>query len=150
MDVSSTTMKQVLFLCTGNYYRSRFAEELFNHCASKQALGWIADSKGMARRLPNPRNAGPMATWALERLAELNVHPRRHHEHAQSVEASHLERADLIIALSENEHKPMMEKHFPQWTSTTFFWDVEDYPLWTSQQTFERIEDTMENLLQQL
>jgi len=26
--------RTVLFLCTGNYYRSRFADELFNHKAA--------------------------------------------------------------------------------------------------------------------
>jgi hypothetical protein len=33
-------MKQVLFLCSGNYYRSRFAEHLFNWLAPKASLPW--------------------------------------------------------------------------------------------------------------
>ena len=39
-------MKRVLFLCTGNYYRSRFAELLFNSIAQGRELGWQADSCG--------------------------------------------------------------------------------------------------------
>jgi protein-tyrosine-phosphatase len=34
--------KTVLFLCTGNYYRSRFAEVLFNSVAGKMGLLWQA------------------------------------------------------------------------------------------------------------
>ncbi|MGM4967020.1 hypothetical protein AB7714_26215 [Tardiphaga sp. 1201_B9_N1_1] len=30
--------RTVLFLCTGNYYRSRYAEELFNHLARRAGL----------------------------------------------------------------------------------------------------------------
>ena len=37
-------MKRVLFLCTGNYYRSRYAEELFNHLARGENLPWRASS----------------------------------------------------------------------------------------------------------
>ena len=37
----------VLFLCTGNYYRSRFAEVLFNHVAGERGLGWRAESRGL-------------------------------------------------------------------------------------------------------
>ena len=45
--------KTVLFLCTGNYYRSRFAEILFNHLAGQSKLAWRADSRGLARRFRN-------------------------------------------------------------------------------------------------
>ena len=38
--------KFVLFLCTGNYYRSRFAESLFNSVAGKMGLPWRASSRG--------------------------------------------------------------------------------------------------------
>ncbi len=40
--------KTVLFLCTGNYYRSRFAEALFNSVAGKMGLPWRASSRGLA------------------------------------------------------------------------------------------------------
>ena len=41
-------MKTLLFLCTGNYYRSRYAEELFNHRAAPAGLNWRAQSRGLA------------------------------------------------------------------------------------------------------
>jgi protein-tyrosine phosphatase len=40
--------KTVLFLCTGNYYRSRFAEVLFNSVADRMGLPWRASSRGLA------------------------------------------------------------------------------------------------------
>ena len=44
-------MKKILFLCTGNYYRSRYAEEIFNHMARNKGLPWRAFSRGAAERL---------------------------------------------------------------------------------------------------
>ena len=40
--------RRLLFLCTGNYYRSRFAELLFNALAREAGLSWIASSRGIA------------------------------------------------------------------------------------------------------
>ncbi len=42
---------KLLFLCTGNYYRSRFAELLFNHLAAQVGLDWRADSRGVATEM---------------------------------------------------------------------------------------------------
>ena len=68
----------VLFLCTGNYYRSRYAEILFNWTARQRGLGWIADSCGL--RL-EPRNPGPISRFTLDRLER---RLQRHRQHLQS------------------------------------------------------------------
>ena len=66
--------KRVLFLCTGNYYRSRYAEELFNHLAKWQALDWQAASRGLAER-GSPENVGPMSPYALQALRAKAIVP---------------------------------------------------------------------------
>jgi hypothetical protein len=58
------TVKKVLFLCTGNYYRSRFAEELFNHHAEHAGLAWIAESRGLALER-GVHNIGTISSFAL-------------------------------------------------------------------------------------
>ena len=40
--------KDILFVCSGNYYRSRFAEAVFNHEATRRNLPWRAFSRGLA------------------------------------------------------------------------------------------------------
>jgi protein-tyrosine phosphatase len=38
LEIEALKPKIMLFLCTGNYYRSRFAELLFNHLAKQRGL----------------------------------------------------------------------------------------------------------------
>ena len=64
--------KTVLFLCTGNYYRSRFAEILFNSVAGKMGLPWQASSRGLALER-GVNNVGPMAVAAIKALEALGV-----------------------------------------------------------------------------
>src|SRR5713101_3323630 len=65
--------KTVLFLCTGNYYRSRFAEALFNSVAGKLGLPWKASSRGLALER-GVNNVGPMEGSAVTALEALGVH----------------------------------------------------------------------------
>ena len=59
--------KIVLFLCTGNYYRSRFAEVLFNSVAGRMGLPWRASSRGLALER-GVHNVGPIAVVAVKAL----------------------------------------------------------------------------------
>ena len=69
---SETIRKTILFFCTGNYYRSRFAELLFNHLASQNKLEWIAISRGLALER-GAHNIGPISKDTVEALAERGV-----------------------------------------------------------------------------
>ena len=58
-------MKRILFLCTGNYYRSRFAEIFFNWHAEQRVLAWRAESRGLAL---DASNVGPISRHTLAYL----------------------------------------------------------------------------------
>jgi protein-tyrosine phosphatase len=127
------TMKQrpektVLFLCTGNYYRSRFAELLFNSVAGKTGLPWRASSRGLALER-GAGNVGPMAASAVTALearglraaAELGRFPVQ-------ATAADFEAASWIVALKEAEHLPLLRERFPAWAGQVEFWHVDDAP----------------------
>ena len=62
----------VLFLCTANYYRSRFAEVIFNHAAERARVSWRADSAGLAF-LCHARNPGVLSPYARAGLAARGI-----------------------------------------------------------------------------
>jgi len=118
----------VLFLCTGNYYRSRYAEILFNSVTERMGLTWKAASKGLALER-GVKNIGPMAVSALKALetrglravAEFGRFPIQ-------VTVEDFEAAHWIVALNEAEHLPLLQERFPDWTEKVEFWHVDDAP----------------------
>jgi protein-tyrosine phosphatase len=105
-------MKTLLFLCTGNYYRSRYAEELFNHRAARSGLKWQAQSRGLAIER-GIDNVGPLSRFALEALAERGLVAQGAHRLPQQCTAIDLTTADHIVALDQSEHRPLMRERFP-------------------------------------
>jgi len=121
--------KSVLFLCTGNYYRSRFAEILFNSVAGGMGLSWQATSRALAVER-GAGNIGPMAPAAVE-----NLHARGLCAVADfgrfpvQASADDFERAQWIVALKETEHRPLLQERFPAWAEKVECWEVDDDPL---------------------
>jgi protein-tyrosine phosphatase len=98
----------------GNYYRSRFAEEIFNFVAPIECRGWTAVSRGIAVDL-GINNLGPIArstTQALQKQG-ISFNPRLARMPLQ-LEIADLESANHIVALKEAEHFPLMQNDFPR------------------------------------
>lgn len=117
-------MKQVLFLCSGNYYRSRFAEHLFNWLAVKAELPWRADSRGL--RVGKSRNIGPISRFALEGLTLRGIPLVGPYRDPIQVSLRELAGSDLVIAVKEAEHRAMLRELFPVWTNLVEYWHVDD------------------------
>src|SRR5437868_1097042 len=118
--------KTILFLCTGNYYRSRFAEVLFNSVADKMGLPWRASSRGLALER-GVNNVGPMAVSAIKALEALGVRAADAVTRLPAqVTTDDLERAALIVALEHAEHLPLLQERFPAWVEKVEFWHVDD------------------------
>jgi len=120
--------KTILFLCTGNYYRSRFAEVLFNSVAGKMGLAWQASSRGLALER-GVNNVGPMAVEAITALEALGVRAADAVTRLPAqVTTGDLEGADRVVALKQAEHLPLLQERFPAWAEKVEFWHVDDAP----------------------
>src|ERR1051326_3776309 len=120
--------KNILFLCTGNYYRSRFAEVLFVSIARKMGLPWNASSKALALER-GVNNVGPMATAAIKALETMGIRDaERCNRLPAQVTMEELEVADVIIALKHAEHLPLLQERFPAFAEKVEFWHVDDAP----------------------
>ena len=137
----------LLFLCTGNYYRSRFCEEYFNHQARCLGLPWRADSRGLAPDVDVFRNPGPISPATLQGLIDLGVIPDASMRYPRSVQVADLARADRIIALSRHEHQPMVEQFFPAYGSRVEYWEVGDLPLETPARAIEKMTGLVERMV---
>jgi protein-tyrosine phosphatase len=139
--------QKVLFICTGNYYRSRFAETLFNALAMQKNLDWCADSRGLKL---GRSNVGPVYPGVLDQLMKLGFPAEARPRAPIQLGINDLEAADLIVVLNESEHRVLMLQRFEQWTDQVVYWNVPDLNLMKTEDAFSRIEEHVSALIQQL
>ena len=136
----------VLFLCTGNYYRSRFAEELFNHKAAASGTPWQAQSRALAIER-GANNVGPLSPFAVRGLTARGCSVREGGRVPLQCTAADLETAHRIIALNEPEHRPLIRARFAEWESRVQFWQVEDVEYVRPEVALAAIEKQIDALL---
>ncbi|MBV9123845.1 MAG: hypothetical protein JO112_10850 [Planctomycetes bacterium] len=134
--------KGVLFLCKGHHSRSRFAEILFNSVAAKLSLPWKASSRGLALER-DVTNAGSLAVAAVQAVgvpaaADCARPP-------VLVTDEDLERADWIVALSDEEHLTLLRERFPAYADKAEYWQIADAP-----EALPRIEREVMDLVARL
>lgn len=139
----------ILFLCSGNYYRSRFAEAVFNFHAQRQHMDAFAISRGLATHLVAdfPVRISPDTTAALRKcniaLSFTSTHPKQ-------VTNADLATAHLIIALNEHEHRTMLEALHPGWAERVEFWNILDVDAASPQSELPLLEKKVLTLLDNL
>ena len=118
-------MHNILFVCTANIFRSRFAEEVFNFLAIKEKISARAFSAGLKvgeyhiRRIHRP---------ALEQLEKLNIKPKRPNKLSLHIDEVQLNKYDQLICMDETEHKPMVLSNSKLKGFNFEYWDIIDEP----------------------
>jgi protein-tyrosine phosphatase len=141
--------EKILFLCTGNYYRSRFAEHFFNYQANQQELNWLADSRGLALER-GVHNIGKISHYAVTALTERGIVLNENEGFPQQLQLKDLETATRVIALDKSEHLPLMQERFPQWADKIEYWLVHDIDKTSVNEALGQIEASILDLIQQL
>jgi protein-tyrosine phosphatase len=116
-------MNTVLFLCSGNYYRSRFAEIFFNWHAGQRGLSWKAESRGLAIDKFNP---GPMSSHTTSWLQNCGITYDAYLRFPLDAAPADFAAAHHIVAVKQTEHWQMIERRFPAWLERVEFWEVDD------------------------
>jgi protein-tyrosine phosphatase len=117
------TTRTILFVCTGNYYRSRFAEDYFNWQARNSTLPWRAISRGFQ---PKPGRTG-MDPDARQQLTLRGVPNNGTVSDPQLLMEQDLLGSDYVVVLDEEEHRPMMAKQFPGLVvRNLYYWHIHD------------------------
>ena len=142
-------MRNILFLCSGNYYRSRFAEYYFNHMAARDAIRWRAKSRGLTVDQPND-NLGAMSPEAIDGLVALSIALPDILPDPKQVTDSDFSAADLIIALKEAEHRPIIQARYPVWEEEVEFWQIHDLDVQTADEALPMLVQMVELLLEDL
>jgi protein-tyrosine phosphatase len=145
--VSETTSSTVLFLCTGNFYRSRFAEIYFNWLAERDRLAWRADSRGLAL---DPGNFGPLSMHTRRELEQLGIPLPQPLRNPLDAGVHDFEAARLIIALKEAEHRRLMQLRFPEWAGRVEYWHVHDLDFADSSEALPQVRRHVEELVARL
>ncbi len=140
---------RLLFLCTANYYRSRFAELLFNALAAQAGLDWEASSRGIATDL-GADNIGPISSHVITTLQSHGIHLDETIRYPLQLEEDDLEQADRIIALNEVEHRPYLATRFPRWPESVEYWHVADLDFTSAHDALPALHQQIRALIQRL
>lgn len=138
----------VLFLCTGNIYRSRYAEAYFNHMAELRGLKWRAISRGLAIELA--KGMGNISRQALASLKQLQIACPDEPRPPIQVRPEDLSSVAMIVALKEEEHRPLLTARCPGWENRVTYWHIHDRDIISAEIALVQIQERVTALIEEL
>jgi protein-tyrosine phosphatase len=140
--------KKVIFVCSANYYRSRYAEHYFNWLADQEDLDWEADSRGLM--VGTWGNIGQISGHTTEALRQRGIPVAETHREPMPLTLADLAAADLVVAVKEAEHRALMARQFPLWKDRIEYWHVDDLDCAQSHEALPHLESQIHELVVRL
>jgi protein-tyrosine phosphatase len=147
--MNQTRDEIVLFLCTGNFYRSRFAEILFNHLARERGMAWRAESRGLDLKI-GAHNVGPISVHARQACAARGLPLPEPLRFPLALVEQDLNAASLVIAVKEGEHRAYLLRLFPEWVERVRYWNVHDLDAAAAHDAMNELEGLVRRLIASL
>ena len=138
----------LLFVCTGNFYRSRHAEAFFNWHATRLDLPVRAFSRGLLTSLVADEPT-PISRDTERRLRELGIPLHLTGTNPTQLRPEDLSRARRTIALKRDEHYAMMLQSHPEWADRIEYWAVHDIDCADPSEALPLIEEQVLGLVEE-
>ncbi|MEN7547954.1 hypothetical protein AAG747_08540 [Rapidithrix thailandica] len=135
-----TQTEYILFICTGNFYRSRFAEYYFNFLTTQMGGTQKAFSRGLEVFMARNRKKGALSQEVLAYLKQLEIPLETNQRYPRQLLMADLQKASKVIALDETEHRKMFQRYYPQYVSGVEFWKVHDVDRTTPEEALPAIK----------
>lgn len=107
-------MKQVLFLCSSDYYRSRISEEYFNYWAERFHLPYHAISRSLLEEQKSISHWGMFAIHLQHILEYLAISSQTIEHPPQSVSYQELATSDYIYSIDGRGHPSVIDELYPE------------------------------------
>ena len=140
-------MKTLLFLCTANFYRSRFAEAYFNHHARERGLDWCAESRGI---IAGKIKEDAVSPYTLNALDQLGIPAEFGHKDRQQLSERDFRTAGTVIALDRDKHERMLFDLYPRWHGLVDYWSIPDVDHMPPTQALLALAERVDQLLDRL
>jgi protein-tyrosine phosphatase len=144
---NNSELGRVLFLCSGNYYRSRHAEIYFNWLAACKGAAWRAASRGLEL---SDSNLGFVSAHTAARVAALAIDWDFEQRPPAAVSKSDFSMAHHVVAVKGAEHRAMIARAYPEWLAQVEFWEIHDLDCAAPQVALPELEREVEGLLDRL
>lgn len=116
---------KIYFVCMGNYYRSRLAEELAVYYANQAGVELGVDSGGLSD-VANSLNPGPIARAVIQFLSEKDLQPLDMQRYPKRCDFDAVHAADIIVCTDADEQLRLFKQEFPDYTDRIIEWRARD------------------------